>query len=61
MSKQRANDLAQLQVDIELFPMPKPFFAELDDQDVPLAPKFDLKKFYAEVITFTEGEQDYAD
>ena len=24
MAKQRANDLAELNVDIELFPMPKP-------------------------------------
>jgi hypothetical protein len=46
MAMQRANDLAQLNVDIELFPMPRP--------DAEGAPSFDVRKFYANIITFDE-------
>ena len=31
MSKQRANDLVDLNVDIELFPMPKPDEMDVED------------------------------
>ena len=53
MSKQRANDLADLNVDIELFPMPKP--DEIDVEDG--VPQFDIKKFYANIISFDEEQQ----
>jgi len=53
MALQRANDLAQLNVDIELFPMPKPD-AQLDSE---LEPGFDVKKFYANIISFDEEQQ----
>ena len=49
-----------MNVDIELFPMPKPWI-ENDHLGVPRPPKFEIKSFYADVITFAEGEQDYAD
>lgn len=48
MAQQRASDLASLGVDIELFPMPKP------NQQRPV---FDVKKFYANIISFDEEEQ----
>jgi hypothetical protein len=48
MAEQRANDLASLGVDIELFPMPKP----TQQRAV-----FDVKKFYANIISFDEEEQ----
>lgn len=48
MAQQRAADLASLDVDIELFAMPKA------SQQVPT---FDVKKFYANIITFDEEEQ----
>jgi ATP-dependent DNA helicase 2 subunit 1 len=49
-----------MNVDIELFPMPKPW-VEIDLKGVQKPPKFEIKSFYADVITFEEGEQDYAD
>ena len=52
MSKQRANDLGELNVDIELFPMPKPDAAEDGEP-----PQFDIKKFYANIISFDEDQQ----
>ena len=48
MAEQRANDLGSLGVDIELFPLPKPSQQR---------PAFDVKKFYANIITFDEEEQ----
>ena len=48
MAKQRANDLQSLNVDVELFPMPRP------NQQRPV---FDVKKFYANIISFDEEEQ----
>ena len=48
MAEQRANDLASLGVDIELFPMPNPH------QERPI---FDVKKFFANIISFDEEEQ----
>ena len=47
LAQQRANDLSSLEVDIELFPMPKPTQAK---------PAFDVKKFYGNIITFDEEE-----
>ena len=47
MAEQRANDLASLGVDIELFAMPKP---------AQNRPVFDVKKFYASIISFDEEE-----
>lgn len=55
MTKQRAEDLAQLNVDIELFPMPKPQIL-FDDQGEETAPKFDIKRFYGDVITIDEDD-----
>ena len=52
MSKQRANDLGELNVDIELFPMPKPDAGEDGEP-----PSFDIKKFYANIISFDEDQQ----
>ena len=49
MAMQRATDLAQLNVDIELFPMPRP--------DAVGSPSFDVRKFYANIITFDEEQQ----
>lgn len=51
MAKQRAQDLSELNVDIELFPMPKP--ESEDGQE----PKFNIKKFFANIITYDEEEQ----
>ena len=51
MSKQRANDLGELNVDIELFPMPKPDAGEDGEP-----PSFDIKKFYANIISFDEDQ-----
>ncbi len=48
LAEQRASDLGSLAVDIELFPMPKA------SQQKPV---FDVKKFYANIITFDEEEQ----
>jgi hypothetical protein len=48
MAMQRANDLAQLNVDIELFPMPNP--------NAVGSPSFDVRKFYANIITFDEEQ-----
>jgi hypothetical protein len=36
--------------------MPKPWL-EIDDKP----PRFDIKKFFADVISFEQGEQDYTD
>jgi hypothetical protein len=55
MTQQRADDLAQLKVDIELFPMPSPVVL-LNDEGDEMPPKFDIKKFYAHVITMDEDE-----
>ena len=52
MAKQRAQDLAELNVDIELFPMPKPYHPQDNDQ-----PGFDIKRFYANIISYDEDEQ----
>ena len=49
-----------MNVDIELFPMPKPW-VETNLIGVQKPPKFEIKSFFADVITFEEGEQDYAD
>ena len=48
MAEQRANDLSSLGVDIELFPMPKPSQQR---------PTFDVKLFFANIISFDEEEQ----
>lgn len=55
MTKQRAEDLAQLNVDIELFPMPKPQMLHNEEGEA-MPPRFDIKKFYAEVISMDEDE-----
>lgn len=55
MARQRANDLAELDVDIELFPMPKPLENEDLEADLP-APQFDVRKFYANIISFDEDQ-----
>jgi ATP-dependent DNA helicase 2 subunit 1 len=47
MALQRAKDLESLNVDIELFPLPN--FTQM-------IPLFDIKKFYANIITFDEDE-----
>jgi ATP-dependent DNA helicase 2 subunit 1 len=47
MALQRAKDLESLNVDIELFPLPN--FTQM-------RPMFDIKKFYASIITFDEDE-----
>ena len=68
MARQRANDLAELGVDIELFPMPKPdqfqkenmndLIDEMEevkgDQMQAKGPIFDIKKFYANIISYDE-------
>ena len=54
-AQQRAEDLSQLNCDLELFPMPKP--ALLHNADgMPLPPTFNVKKFYAGVIKIDEDE-----
>ena len=40
--------------------MPRPT-SELDDEGNQIPPKFEIKKFYGDVISFTEGELDYID
>jgi hypothetical protein len=47
MALYRAKDLESLNVDIELFPLPN--FTQM-------RPMFDIKKFYASIITFDEDE-----
>ena len=47
MAKQRAKDLVDLDVDIELFPMPKP---DVEEE----GPQFDIRKFYANIISYDE-------
>lgn len=47
LSETRASDLAALEVNIELFPLPA------FDQ---VAPNFDIKKFFANLITFDEDD-----
>ena len=47
MSETRASDLAALDVNVELFPLPAP------DQVVP---SFDIKRFFANLITFDEDD-----
>ena len=50
MTRQRADDLAQDKVDIELFPMPRNE-SEINAQGDKVPPKFDVRKFYGNVIT----------
>ena len=47
LALQRAKDLSSLHVDIELFALPH--FNSM-------RPMFDMKKFYANIITFDEDE-----
>ena len=47
MALQRAKVLEQLNVDIELFPLPQ--FSQM-------RPMFDIKRFYANIISFDEEE-----
>jgi len=48
---QRAHDLAQLNVDIELFPLPVYTHQQ---------PKFDVKAFFASIIAYDEdGDDDH--
>ena len=47
MSETRASDLAALDVNVELFPLPAP------DQAVP---SFDIKRFFSNLITFDEDD-----
>ena len=47
MAVQRAKDLQCVNVDIELFSLP--CFSQMH-------PKFDIRKFYADIITFDEDE-----
>lgn len=47
MSEKRAQDLAALEVDIELFPL------AIFDQ---MRPTFDIKRFFASLITFQEDD-----
>jgi len=47
MALQRAKDLESLNVDVELFPLP--IYTQM-------RPVFDIKKFYASIITFDEEE-----
>ena len=59
MARQRANDLAELNVDIELFPMPKPELTNegIEESKEPAeqaVPKFDVLKFYANIISYDE-------
>ena len=49
-----------MKVDLELFPMAQPW-QEIDEIGDKKPPKFDIKKFFADVITFEEGELDMAD
>ena len=58
MARQRANDLAELQVDIELFPMPKPQGDQTEEsKDGQLMPpEFDVRKFYANIISYDEDQ-----
>ena len=49
MSLQRAQDLESLGVDIELFSMP--LFSQM-------RPMFDVRKFYANIISFDEDQID---
>ena len=60
MTRQRADDLAQLKVDIELFPMPRNDYV-INALGEKVAPKFDIKKFYANVIIVDQDEMGYAD
>ncbi len=50
MTRQRADDLASLNVEIELFPMPRndSVIYALGDKK---APRFDVRKFYANVLS----------
>ena len=59
MAKQRSNDLSELQVDIELFPMPKPPPSSIEESKQPLNahPEFDVRKFYANIISYDEDHQ----
>jgi len=59
MAQQRANDLAELNVDIELFPMPKPqgHSDEESKNGEYAAPVFDVRKFYANIISYDEDQQ----
>lgn len=50
LTLQRAKDLESLQVDIELFPMPN--YSQM-------RPSFDIRKFYANIVTFDEDEIDH--
>ena len=56
MTLQRADDLSQLNVDIELFPMPRPETIVLNEEGDTGCPRFEIKKFYATVITIDEDE-----
>ena len=47
MALQRAKDLESMNVDIELFPLPN--FTQV-------RPTFDIRRFYASIITFDEEE-----
>lgn len=58
MAQQRANDLAELSVDIELFPMPKPQGSQDEEsKDGAQGPQFDVRKFYANIISYDEDQQ----
>jgi len=56
MARQRANDLAELNVDIELFPMPKPYANDAIEGKI-VVPSFDVRKFYANIISYDEDQQ----
>ena len=60
MTRLRADDLAQLKVDIELFPMPKSDFV-LNDQGEKVPPRFDVRKFYGDVLTADQDDLGFAD
>ena len=51
--------MAELSVDIELFPMPKPSdpMEESKDDGGQALPQFDVRKFYANIISYDEDQQ----
>ena len=50
--------MAELSVDIELFPMPKPNDPMEESKDDGQAlPQFDVRKFYANIISYDEDQQ----
>ena len=57
LAMQRAADLGQLGVDIELFPMPRPTVVVNEDGEE-FPESFNIKAFYGGVITVDEDDID---